>query len=88
MALTTYASNKLLDHLSGKTSFTMPTVWVGLFSSQPTTAGGGTEVSYTGYSRKATAGADWAAAASKANTNATEFSFGTKQRSRLAARSI
>lgn len=78
MALTTYASNKLLDHLSGKTSFTMPTVSVGLFSSQPTIAGGGTEVSYTGYARKTTAGADWAAAASKANSNAAELNFGTK----------
>lgn len=78
MALTTYSSNKLLDHLSGKAAFAMPTVHVALFSSQPTIAGGGTEVSYTGYARKATVAADWASAASKANTNATEFSFGTK----------
>lgn len=78
MALTTYASNKLLDHLSGKTAFPMPSVWVALFSSQPTIAGGGTELSYTGYSRAATTGATWAAAAAKANTNAAELSFGTK----------
>lgn len=78
MALTTYASNKLLDHLSGKTSFTMPTVHVALYKTQPTIAGGGTECAYTGYARKTTAGADWNAAASKANSNATEFAFGTK----------
>lgn len=78
MALTTYASNKLLDHLSGKTSFTMPTVSVALFKTQPTIAGGGTECAYTGYARDTTAGADWSAAASKANSNATELNFGTK----------
>ena len=78
MALTTYASNKLLDHLSGKTSFTMPTVSVALFKTQPTIAGGGTECAYTGYARDTTAGADWNAAASKANSNATELNFGAK----------
>lgn len=76
--LTTYAANKLLDHLSGKTAFTMPTVHVALFKTQPTIAGGGSECAYTGYSRDATTGADWAAAGAGANTNATEFSFGTK----------
>ena len=78
MALTTYAANKLLDHLSGKTSFTMPTVSVALFVTQPTIAGGGTECAYTGYARDTTAGADWNAAAAGANANATEFNFGTK----------
>jgi len=78
MSLTTYASNKLLDHLSGKTSFTMPTVSVALFKTQPTIAGGGSECAYTGYARDTTAGADWGAAASKANTNAAEFNFGAK----------
>lgn len=78
MALTTYASNKLLDHLSGKTSFTMPTVSVALFKTQPTIAGGGTECVYTGYARDATVGTDWNAAASKANSNAVELNFGTK----------
>lgn len=78
MALTTYTSNKLLDHLSGKTAYTMPTVSVALYKTQPTIAGGGTECAYTGYARDTTAGADWAAAGSMANTNATELSFGTK----------
>ncbi len=56
----------------------MPTVWVALFKTQPTIAGGGTEAAYTGYARQATSGASWVAAASKANSNASEFSFGTK----------
>ena len=78
MSLTTYAANKMLDHLSGKTSFTMPTVHVALFKTQPTIAGGGTECAYTGYARDATAAADWNAAASGANSNASEFNFGAK----------
>jgi hypothetical protein len=78
MSMTTYLGNKLLDHCVGKTSFTMPTVWVALFKTQPTIAGGGTECAYTGYARDATAGADWAAASSLANSNAAEFNFGTK----------
>lgn len=78
MALTTYAGNKFLDHMSGKTSFTMPTVHLALFKTQPTIAGGGTECVYTGYARDATAGADWAAAAAKATSNAAELAFPTK----------
>lgn len=54
MPMTTYAANKILDHMHGKTSFTMPTqVYLALFTSSPTIAGGGTEVSATssGYAR-------------------------------------
>lgn len=78
MALTTYAANKILDHLSGKAAFTAPTVRVALFKTQPTIAGGGTECAYTGYSRVTTSAASWNAAASGAQDNAAEFSFGAK----------
>jgi hypothetical protein len=78
MALTTYLANALLGHNSGKTAFTMPTVRVALFSSAPGVGGTGTELSYTGYARRTTAGADWNAPSAGAQTNATEFSFGTK----------
>jgi hypothetical protein len=40
---TTYLQQKVLDHVRGKTSFTMPTAYVALFTTNPTDAGGGTE---------------------------------------------
>lgn len=54
--LTDYAENKLLDHVLGKTSYTMPTTYVGLFTATPSDAGGGTEVTTAGgtlYARQA-----------------------------------
>lgn len=78
MSLTTYLGNKLLDHIIGKTSFTMPDVFLALFKTQPTIAGGGTECAYTGYARIDVAGADFSAASALASTNANAFTFGTK----------
>lgn len=54
MAMSNYAKNKLLDHVLGKTSFTKPTTYVGLFNGDPNA--GGTEVEVTavdGYNRQA-----------------------------------
>jgi hypothetical protein len=72
-----YLEAKLIDHTTGKTSYTMPSVWVGLFTAAPTDAGGGTECTGGSYARKSTAGADWAAAsgnpASASNANAILF---------------
>jgi hypothetical protein len=76
---TAYLERKLLDHSLGKTSYTMPAVWVGLFTAAPSDAGGGTEVSGGSYARKSTAAADWSAAAtvsgvsSSSNANAVTF---------------
>lgn len=78
MALTTYLANKLLDHTSGKTSYTMPDVFLALFTTAPTVGGGGTECAYTGYARIDVTGPDFAVAASSANTNANTITFGTK----------
>jgi hypothetical protein len=51
--LSDYAENKLLDHLLGRTSFTMPaTVRVALFTTATTDAGGGTEVTGGAYARQ------------------------------------
>lgn len=72
-----YAENKILDHIVGKTSFTMPSVWVGLFTAAPSDAGGGTEATGGSYARKSTAGADWQAAASGATQNANAITFVT-----------
>lgn len=72
-----YLEAKLIDHTTGKTSYTMPSVWVGLYTAAPTDAGGGTEVSGGSYARKSTAGADWTAAsgnpASASNAAAITF---------------
>ena len=44
-SFTDYLENKVLDHVVGKTSFTMPAVVaVALFTAAPSDAGGGTEV--------------------------------------------
>lgn len=77
MSYSDYAELKILDHLSGKTSFTMPTVYVGLYTATPSDAGGGTEVSGGSYARKSTAGSDWAAASSGSTSNAAVITFVT-----------
>lgn len=72
-----YTENKVLDHVVGKTSFTMPSVYVALFTAAPSDSGGGTEVSGGSYARKSTAGADWTAASSGATSNANAITFVT-----------
>lgn len=48
-----YLENKLLDHILKAVSYTSPTtVYVGLFTSDPTDAGSGTEVSGGSYARQ------------------------------------
>jgi hypothetical protein len=74
---TDFLENKLLDHQVGKTAYTMPSVWVGLFTAAPSDAGGGTEVSGGSYARKATVGADWNAASGGSTSNANALTFTT-----------
>ena len=76
-SFTDYAEAKILDHITGKTSFTMPSVWVALFTVTPTDAGGGTEVTGGSYARKSTTGTDWQAAAAGATQNAAAITFVT-----------
>jgi hypothetical protein len=55
-AASNYTENLALKWLLTDTSATRPTAWyIGLFTSDPTDAGSGTEVSGNGYSRKAIA---------------------------------
>ena len=77
--LSDYLENKLLDHSVGKTAFTMPTVYVALFTSATNDTTGGTEVSTSGtaYAREATAGADWNAASGGATSNANAIEWAT-----------
>jgi hypothetical protein len=73
-----YLENKLLDHVLGGGDYSRPaTVYIALFTVAPTDAGGGTEVSGTGYSRKAVTNNDtnWPAAASGAKSNGTDITF-------------
>ena len=73
-ALSTYLADKLIDHSNGVTSYTMPTVWVGLCTTASTAAGQGTEANYTGYTRVALSGLMGAVAAeSAANSAAINF---------------
>jgi hypothetical protein len=52
-ALSNYLENALINGTLRATSYTAPTtVYVGLFTSDPTDAGSGTEVSGNAYSRK------------------------------------
>lgn len=74
-SFTDYLENKVLDHVVGKTSYTMPSVWVALFTAAPSDAGGGTEVSGGSYARKSTAGTDWTAASGGATSNANAITF-------------
>lgn len=79
-SLSNVTENKVADHLVGKTSFTMPSVWVGLWTatlddtSTGSTAG---EVSGGSYARKATAGSDWNAGSGGTVTNANALAFPT-----------
>lgn len=51
--ISTYLANKLLDHSLRNVSFTPPTaVYVALYTSDPTAADTGTEVSGGGYARQ------------------------------------
>ena len=71
-----YTENKVLDHIVGKTSFTMPTCHVALSTADPTDDGSGiAEPSGGAYARVATAGADWNAASGGAIANANAITF-------------
>ena len=79
MSATTYLANKALEHFVGKTSFTLPSVWVGVYTANPTAAGTQTnEANYTGYARVATTGATWGTASAGAINNVAAIGFGAK----------
>lgn len=79
MSATIYLAGKVLDHIVGKTAYTMPTVYVGLYTANPTSSGAQTnEAAWAGYARQATSGATWAAASGGANNNAVAIVFPAK----------
>jgi len=71
-----YTELKELDHLVGKTTFALPTCYVGLSTADPLDTGAGlAEPVGNGYARVQTAGGDWNAAAAGANSNGNDIEF-------------
>lgn len=79
--LSNYLAQALLNHIVGKTAYTMPTPYIGLFTAVGTDAGTGfTEVSGGGYARQAASGAVWNASSGSdpsTITNASVITFPT-----------
>lgn len=71
-SLSNYAENKVLDHILGTTSYTMPTVYLALYTVAPTDSTSGTEVTGGSYARQAAA---FSAAASGATSNSSNIDF-------------
>ena len=77
-AFSDYLENKVLDHLLGAVPFTAPgTVYFALYTSAPSDAGGGTEVSGGGYSRVAVVNnaTNWPAATAGTKRNGAVITF-------------
>lgn len=72
-ALSNYLENALLNAVLNNTSYTSPTTtYVGLFTSDPTDAGSGTEVSGGSYARQA---ASFSAASGGSCSNDADITF-------------
>lgn len=75
-----YVENKIVDHVNGTASWTMPAaVSLALFTTNPNfeTGAGGTEATGGGYARKAVAFAAASGGATTGNTGAKVFTVGT-----------
>lgn len=73
-----YSENKILEHIVGKSSFTMPAgPFLALFTVAPTAEDGtgGTEASLGNYARKTCPGTSWGAAADGAISNSAAVEF-------------
>lgn len=78
-ALSDYLENKLVDQLFRGQAYTFPsTLYVGLLTSAPSDAGGGTEVSGNGYSRASIASSlsNWAGTQGAGTTTASSGTGG------------
>lgn len=73
MPFSSYARDKIIDLIHGKTAFSLPQAFAALCSA--ITPASGTELSYTGYARIATVGADWSASSGGAGSNANAITF-------------
>lgn len=70
--LTNYAEDKILDHLLGTTSYTMPTTYISLYTVAPTDSSGGTEVTGGSYARQS---ASFSASSGGATSNSGNVDF-------------
>lgn len=78
MPFSTYLANKTLEHVVGKTSYTMPTNYLGLSSTTPTIGGTNvTEPAGGAYARVATSGASWGTASAGSITNTATLTYPT-----------
>jgi hypothetical protein len=76
MSFFNYLENEILDHIVGKTTYALPTCYIGLSSTTPAEDGTNvTEPSGGSYARVSTAGADWNAASAGATSNANAITF-------------
>ena len=76
MSFFNYLENAVLDHIVGKTTYALPTCYIGLSSTTPAEDGTNvTEPSGGSYARVSTAGADWNAASAGATSNANAITF-------------
>lgn len=71
--------NKILDHITNQTSYTMPTpylgLWTGTVPDDTYTAASGTELTYTTYARQAISSTNMSPAASGSVTNDVAITF-------------
>lgn len=73
-----YVEDKILNHIVGKTAFTMPTAYVALSTADPKDdASGIAEPSGNNYARVTTSGGDWNTASGGAIDNAGAITFNT-----------
>lgn len=74
-SLTDYAEKKVLNNLVGQDTFASVSMWVGLFTTAPSDASGGTEVSGGNYARKSSG--TWTSATAGLVANAAVITFAT-----------
>ena len=78
MSFSNYLENAVLNHITGKTAFTQPTVFVGLSSTTPAENGTGiTEPTGGSYARVAASGDTWSTATTGSTSNAAVITFPT-----------
>lgn len=75
--LTDFLESALVAHSVGKAAYTMPTVYLALFTAAPSDTGGGTEVTGGAYARVQVPAASWAAASGGSITTSADVNFPT-----------
>lgn len=71
-----YLEDELVDHITGKGSYTMPTIYIFVSTADPTDDGSGVaEPAGSGYARVATEAADWDASSGGSASNAVAITF-------------